>query len=346
MHVLEAARVYLGIVEALAYSIPETGVPSIAPVLVDKMGQLLHRLAVQRTNNNAFAANMNAHQQHQSRSTSEKALAFWFSTLLRMVVIHRPAFISKTSNLNMIDQIRLLVSIFCIALSRLPSSLMRIFPIADYFPHPHAQDNDKGHHHHQFRPCPPGILLHTHALDVAVSLLDAFPDEVRQKCARFLRERCPPFLNFQTDPRFVYLLGPITSSASSLSSADSSAPTSQQPTSTSLPSPAASGSTPVPTTPSLNPSTAASPQPPNTSNANNANNNNNTTGAAGIFSGLLSADNRYMDGGGRLQIHYRGRTLGPYPLRPWELLEDAAPLVGGNDTAVGLGYFDARREKA
>ena len=48
----------------------------------------------------------------------------------------------------------------------------------------------------------------------------------------------------------------------------------------------------------------------------------------------------------RLQIQYRGRVIGPYPLRSWELLEDAAPLVGVNDTAVGLGYFDARRVKA
>jgi mediator of RNA polymerase II transcription subunit 12, fungi type len=32
-----------------------------------------------------------------------------------------------------------------------------------------------------------------------------------------------------------------------------------------------------------------------------------------------------------------------FTLRPWEMLEEAAPMVGMNDTAVDLGFFGARR---
>lgn len=48
----------------------------------------------------------------------------------------------------------------------------------------------------------------------------------------------------------------------------------------------------------------------------------------------------------RLRLQHRGRVIGPYPVRPWELLEDAAPFLGINDTAVNLGFFDARRVRA
>ena len=317
---LEAARVYLSIIEALAYTIPETGIPLIVPVLADKMGQLLQKLAVQQTNYNAFMQNMNggpaAGSIGQSRSNFERVLAFWFSALLRMVVIHRSAFSSSSlapKGSSMSDQVRLLVSIFCIALSRLPNSLMRIFPMADYFPHPQAAQS-KG-----FRPCP-GILLHTHALDVAISLIDALPDEIRHKCARFLKDKCPSFLNFQNDPRFAYLLGPMTDTVTTVNNTTPS---------TSLPSPAASGSTPV-ATPTLNPPSAGSPAQ--------------QSSMTPLPGGAAESGASRMIG--RLQIQHRNRTVGPYPLRPWELLEDAAPRVGENDTAVGLGFFDARRVKA
>ncbi|KAJ6115658.1 hypothetical protein N7523_006075 [Penicillium sp. IBT 18751x] len=44
----------------------------------------------------------------------------------------------------------------------------------------------------------------------------------------------------------------------------------------------------------------------------------------------------------RLRLQRSGKIVGPYPIRPWELLEDAAPFVGVDETAVNLGYFDAR----
>lgn len=317
MNSLETARVYLTIIEALAYSIPETGVPSITPALVEKMDLLLHKLVVQQANYNNFAQDRNcsvSDQVARSRSNFERALAFWFSALLRMIVLHRSAFNTPPSLTNkpntLPEQTRLLVAIFCIALSRLPSNLLRLFPVADYFPHP-AQSKE-------FHPCP-GILLHTHALDVAASLIDTFPDEARLQCARFLKEKCPPFANFQNDPRFVYLLGPV---------ADFSPVNAPQPVPVS--SPAASGGTPT-TTPSVNPPVGSSgaSQPVGSFN--------------GLITGLSESQNCMA---ARLHIQYRGRIIGPYPIRPWELLEDAAPLVGVNDTAVGLGYFDARRVRA
>jgi mediator of RNA polymerase II transcription subunit 12 len=228
-------------------------------------------------------------------------------------VIHRAAFSAsslapKPSGLQ--EQSRLLISIFCISLARLPDRVIHLFPAADYFPHPIPSQG--------YRPCP-GILLQTHALDVAASLIDTFPDEARQQCARFLKEKCPPFLQYQNDSRFIYLLGPRS---------DTAALNSLQPAS--LPSPAAGGSTPTPT-----PSSAL---PSGPSNAQTS-----AIAPTGISNGLSEGVNCVAS---HLRLQYRGRVMGPYPVRPWELLEDAAPIVGVNDTAVSLKYFDARRVRA
>ncbi|KAK2819441.1 hypothetical protein FQN49_007847 [Arthroderma sp. PD_2] len=37
------------------------------------------------------------------------------------------------------------------------------------------------------------------------------------------------------------------------------------------------------------------------------------------------------------------RVLGPCPPKTWEMLEEAAPVVGVNDTALNLAYFGARQ---
>lgn len=303
---LETAKLYLAIIERLAYSIPETGVPSVVPVIVDKMDALLHRLVTMQTNFNSLGINSRgASTVHlvQARLAFERGLAFWFSALLRMVVMHRAAFSSGSSLApkpnGVQEQTRLLISIFCISLARLPDNVLRLFPAADYFPHPVPSEG--------YRPCP-GILLQTHALDVAASLIDTFPDESRQHCARFLKEKCPPFNQYQNDLRFIYLLGPMS---------DTAAPNVTQPAS--LPSPAGGGSTPT-ATPSA------------------------SLGApTGMPTGVPEGVNCVAS---QLRLQYRGRVMGPYPVRPWELLEDAAPIVGVNDTAVNLKYFDARRVRA
>ncbi|GMF73480.1 unnamed protein product [Aspergillus oryzae] len=313
---LETAKLYLTIIEKLAYSVPEAGVQSVAPILVEKMDLLLHRLVIMQTNFNNVT--MNRHgaattQILQSRSNFERSLAFWFSAFLRMIVIHRSAFTmpSPAPRANGLqEQSRLLISILCISLARLPDSVIRLFPAADYFPHPIPSQG--------YRPCP-GILLQTHALDVAASLIDTFPDEARQQCARFLKEKCPPFLQYQNDSRFIYLLGPM-SDAAALNSLQAA----------SLPSPAAGGSTPTPTPSSALPGAPSNPQP--------------TAMTPAVTSASLSEGINCV--ASHLRLQYRGRAMGPYPVRPWELLEDAAPIVGVNDTAVNLKYFDARRVRA
>ncbi|KKK24898.1 hypothetical protein ARAM_000132 [Aspergillus rambellii] len=313
---IENAKLYLGIIEKLAYSVPESGVQSVVPILVEKMDHLLQRLIIMQTNFTSFAENrhgISPDQIAQYRLNFERGLAFWFSALLRVTVLHRTAFTApaslaaKTNNLH--EQTRLLVSMFCISLARLPDNILRFFPTANYFPHPVPPE--------KLRPCP-GILLQTHALDVAASLIDSFPDETRQQCARFLREKCPPFLQFQNDPRFLYLLGPMP---------DATAP--NLPIPASLPSPAAGGSTPTPSG-SL-PSGASNNQAPP------------MAACSGIPYGTSDGVNCASD---RLRLQHRGRIIGPYPVRPWELLEDAAPILGVNDTAVSLKLFDTRSVRA
>ncbi|KAJ5299417.1 hypothetical protein N7476_010974 [Penicillium atrosanguineum] len=302
---LNSAKLYLTIIEQLAGSIPESGNPPVASVIVEKMDALLHKIIT-------LQPNLNTGEQHsgftatQARTNFERSLAFWFSALLRMVVLHRASFMQPSPTLKIHsthDQSRLLISIFSIALSRLPGDVLRLFPGADYFPRSSTVED--------YRPCP-GILLQTHALDVAASLIDVFPDEVRHQCARFLKEKCPPFVPLQNDSRFLYLLGPM---------ADSHAAALAQ--SASAPSPAASTSTPT-QSPATFPTSGGTQQPPTSS-------------------ALSAGASEGSDCMSRLRLQRGGRIVGPYPIRPWELLEDAAPFVGVNDTAVNLAYFDARR---
>ncbi|CEL07775.1 Putative Mediator of RNA polymerase II transcription subunit 12 [Aspergillus calidoustus] len=314
---IDNAKLYLTIIEKLAFSIPEAGVPSVVPHLVERFDLLLQKLIIMQTNLHSFSENrhgMSSGPAVMSRFNFERSLAFWFSALLRMTVLHRAAFTAQTSLApktgSLQEQTRLLVSIFCISLARLPDNILRLFPTANYFPHSAQPQN--------FRPCP-GILLQTHALDVAASLIDSFPDEARHQCARFLKEKCPPFLQFQNDRRFLYLLGPV---------ADGTTANPQLPASVS--SPAAGGSTPTPT-----PSANLTGAPVNQSQP--------VAASASHFPGLSENVSSAAD---RLRIQHRGRIIGPYPVRPWELLEDAAPIMGVNDTAVSLKLFDTRRIRA
>lgn len=303
---LEAPKLYLTIIEELASSIPDSGTPSIVPVLVEKLETLLHKIIISQGKSNVNE-NRSGFATKEAQSNFERSLAFWFSALLRMVVIHRTSFLQPSPALKVAsqEQSRLLASIFCIALSRLPGNGVRFSPGGDYFPRSGAPKD--------YRPCP-GTLLQTHALDVAASLIDVFPDEIRHNCSRFLREKCPPFVPFQNDSRFLYLLGPTS---------DVNVSTLVQ--STSAPSPAASGSTPTPISVG-HPAIGSSSQQPSS--------------AFGHTAGMAEVPNSMTS---RLRLQQRGRIIGPYPIRPWELLEDAAPFAGVNDTAVNLGYFDARR---
>ncbi|KAH8703880.1 putative RNA polymerase II mediator complex component Srb8 [Talaromyces proteolyticus] len=295
------AKVYLAIIDGLAYSIPEGGVPSVGPLLVEKMNSLLQKLITIQT------ASRNISENHskvgpdivQSLAICEESFLFWFTAMLRMVKIHRAAFDMPASPTiqrppALLDQSRLLVTICCLALSPLCLSSRPL-------------DSSKASISAAEQHMRITNTIQTYALDIASSLIDTLPDEARVQCARFLRERCPPFLHVQNDPRLFYLFGPITESIPAGST---------QPVSGSSPAPISS------LTPSANPSatnhTSTLLAPPGTAEDPNALSN-------------------------RLRIQSRGRIIGPYPLRPWEMLEEAAPVVGANDTAIDLNFFGARK---
>ncbi|KAL1962441.1 hypothetical protein VTN77DRAFT_9712 [Rasamsonia byssochlamydoides] len=311
----ETARVYLTIVDGLAYSIPELGIPSVAPLLVEKMNSLLQKLVLTQMNIRSLSENRSgtmADQVARSLSVCEENLIFWFTAMLRMITIHRAAFdapalapsASQRPN-TLLDQSRLLITICCIALSRSPLSMVSR-PQTGITPSPFTPSAQQSH---------AGNSLPTYALDVAASLVDTLPDDARQQCARFLRERCPPFLHVHNEPRLMYLLGPVPDFLNTTSSQPASAP-----------SPATSGPTSS-MTPSATPASGSSSIPPSTS-------------ASMMPTGSSEDPNSLVN---RLRIQHRGRVIGPYPLRPWEMLEEAAPVAGVNDTAVDLAYFGARR---
>ncbi|KAJ5555585.1 hypothetical protein N7535_008020 [Penicillium sp. DV-2018c] len=301
---LQTAGMYLTMIEKLATSIPDSGAPTVASVLVEKMDSLLHKIIVMHNTLSKGPAS-------PDRAKFSRALALWFSALLRLTVLHRSAFIQppailKTNPTH--EQLRILTSIICIALSRLPGDPPQILPSTD--------ETQTQTQTTETDAIPP--LLQTHAMDVAASLIDIFPDEVRHQCARFLRDKCPPFIPYQNDSRFIYLLGPLTDQYhTATTTAPAASPAASTPVSALLPAMGSgSGSGSSPAQPSI-------PVP-------------------GPSTGLGSSDD-LNSMASRLCLQHRGRVIGPYPVRPWELLEEAAPFLGVNDTAVNLGYFDARR---
>lgn len=301
----ESARVYLSIVDGLAYSIPEEGVPSVAPILVEKMNVLLQKLFTMHMN----VRNWSEHRSHscqeaitRSLSSSEENFVFWLTAMLQMIRIHRAAFDLPASSGNQrlgayVDLSRLLIIICCLALSRTPLGLT-IQPRLDLSASSYFLASAK-----EVRT---GNTIQTYALDIASSLVDSLPDEARQNCANFIKDRFPPALNVQNDPRLQYLFGPVAENSSNLSGA---LPTS------------VSGSSPAATT--LTPST-------------NPVNNAATTAVGNAIEDPLAINNR-------LRVQSRGRVVGSYPVRPWEMLEEAAPVVGANDTAIDLNLFGARK---
>lgn len=305
------AKVYLCIIDGLAYSIPEGGVPSIGPVLVEKMNTLLQKLImIQMTCRNLREDPSSVEHEQIARTLAicEESFLFWFTAMLRMVKIHRAAFDQPWSPTlqrphALLDQSRLLVSICCLALS--PLNLTSRPPVGTSSVSMTALEQQALEQQARV-----GNTIQTYALDIASSLIDTLPDEARVQCARFLKDRCPPFLHVQNEPRLLYLFGPVSDiiPAGSTQSVSGS-------------SPAPSGAMSSALTPSANPPSA-------------------NTGVVAAPAGISEDPNAMAN---RLRVQSRGRVLGPYHLRPWEMLEEAAPVVGANDTAVDLNFFSARK---
>ncbi|EEQ90847.2 hypothetical protein RJZ56_002888 [Blastomyces dermatitidis] len=335
-----SALVCLRIVEDLSFSIPETGSPSLCPTLIEKMNMILHRITT--LENNLMEANISQDNDHatairQAHVVQQSSvIAFWFSVLLRLIAIHRSRFAPGTlSKSDLADQTRLLISINCIALSRTLS------PKAPACPRPFPSTSpltlttplQEPRPHFPFHVTDTGIStsLQIQALDVAATLLDSIPDDYRHQCARFLRDRCPPFLHPQNDPRLLFLLGPLA--ADNQPSPTTTQSSQQQPGGSTL-SQANPGTPGTPATPLVVASVGATAASQSSQQFQGGNSYN-----AATFN-PFDDQNSIV---GKLRVQQRGRIAGPYPLRPWEMLEESAPVIGVNDTAVNLGWFAARR---
>ncbi|OAX82239.1 hypothetical protein ACJ72_03402 [Emergomyces africanus] len=325
-----SALVCLRIVEDLSFSVPETGIPSLGPMLLDKMNMILQKVTT--LENNVMSANATQNNDQGAairQSTQESIVTFWFSVMLRLVSIHRSTFTpGSLSKSDLADQTRLLISISCIALSKtlspkiprppLPFTSIDPFAPTTFEPVPQPQPSLHGTNS--------GIstTLQTQALDVAATLLDSLPDDARHQCTRFLRDRCPPFLHPQNDTRLLFLLGPLA--ADTQPSPSTTQSSQQQPVG--------------PTPPQATPGTPATPATPTAAGAPSSQQfqSGNIYNAASFIP--FDDPNSLV---GKLRVQQRGRIVGPYPLRPWEMLEESAPVIGVNDTAVNLGWFGARR---
>ncbi|PGH28586.1 hypothetical protein GX50_08679 [[Emmonsia] crescens] len=339
-----SALVCLRIVEDLSFSVPETGIPSLGPMLVEKMNMILHKVTVLENsimNSNTSQDNDQSSAIRQSHATQEYVITFWFSIILRLVSIHRSTFAPGTlSKSDLGDQTRLLISISCIALSKTlspkippsqPHPFLSTVPLAPVT----LPQESQPQHLLQGTNTSISTNLQTQALDVAATLLDSIPGDARHQCARFLRDRCPPFLHPQNDPRLLFLLGPLAADTQPSSSSSTSQSSQQQPV--------------APTPPQATPGTPATPATPT------------ATVSVSVGAGAPSSSSQQFQSGniyntasfipfddpnslvGKLRVQQRGRIVGPYPLRPWEMLEESAPVIGVNDTAVNLGLFGARR---
>lgn len=81
------ARALLSVIEATAYSIPSSGVPNIAPMLVDKLNMILQSLTLGEDDSAVPEVLWN------DLLTESRC---WLLLFLRMVVLHRAAFLTKS----------------------------------------------------------------------------------------------------------------------------------------------------------------------------------------------------------------------------------------------------------
>lgn len=308
----ESGLVYLSIIEELAYSIPEGGIPSFSVSLLEKMNALLQRVISMKSLKSVVepASGSGPEWTAYSAAIKESAIAFWFSALLRLTAIHRSTLpVAGSCKTGLVDQFRLLITICCIALSPMFSSRQNQTCPLSFYPYI-FQGHQQGEHSSA------ETSLQVYALDVAAALTDTLPEDARQQCARILRDRCPPSLHVQNDTRLLFLLGPVA-----------------DPPLACLTQPPTTANTTTTTAPNLGPSTTNVPAHLQSPLSQSANPNNTSPSPFDDPSFLAN----------RLCFQQHGRVIGPYTLRAWEMLEEPAPIIGVNDTALNLGYFGARQ---
>lgn len=238
-------------------------------------------------------------------------LGIWIYILLRLVALYRSSFnVERASKTDLSDQTRLLLSICYMAFT---PALMQVLSHTTNLP-----PTPTGKYAHLQRTVPGNWnSLRIYTIDVATILVDTLPDEARIQCARFLRDRSPLFLYQQQDSRLLYLFGPMPDpQAGAISSSTST-------TASSAPAP---GSSPLNTQGLA--AQGSSVQPPHPTNPSIPTVEETTSPVQNF---------RFQQG---------NRVIGPCPPRIWEMIEESAPVVGVNDTALNLSYFGARLVRA
>lgn len=292
----QSGLVYLLIIEELGWTIPEDQNPSLGGLLIEKFHLILQRVASSSKNHDDVGP--------VSPFDPGSTLVFWIYVLLRLVAMHRSApLLDPTSKADVSDQNRLLLLLCCIALS--PAFTQHLDERCNILPPTTTPWNT-------LQQTPPSTWrgLRTYALDVAASLIDTLPDEARQQCARFIRERCAPIYHPQNNPYILFLFGPIAEPPAQalVAMANTASP---------APSPAYGNPGPL----SQTQTQPASTPPPNIS--------------------PITVEDPFQ--AHKLQFQQGGRFVGPCPPRPWEMLEESAPILGVNDTALNLAYFETRQ---
>ncbi|KDB21210.1 hypothetical protein H109_06874 [Trichophyton interdigitale MR816] len=303
----ELGLVYLRIIEELVSKAPNENISStIGSALLERMNLLLQRIAFLSKVKSTDSGSTIIAQRNEGGM-----LGIWIYILLRLVALYRSSFnVERASKTDLSDQTRLLLSICYMAFT---PALMQVLSHTTNLP-----PTPTGKYAHLQRTVPGNWnSLRIYTIDVATILVDTLPDEARIQCARFLRDRSPLFLYQQQDSRLLYLFGPMPDpQAGAISSSTST-------TASSAPAP---GSSPLNTQGLA--AQGSSVQPPHPTNPSIPTVEETTSPVQNF---------RFQQG---------NRVIGPCPPRIWEMIEESAPVVGVNDTALNLSYFGARLVRA
>ncbi|KAI9776029.1 MAG: RNA polymerase II mediator complex subunit [Geoglossum umbratile] len=148
-----SARRFMPVIENTSFSIPGIGVPTLAPILVDKLNSLAQYISL-RDIDTGKAASDDVCVQRQSGAEQFCEVRLWIIMFLRLVVIHRNMFQGgKTCSW---DQARLVISICALLQNE------------------HVQRDE---------------LVSEYAFDVATYLVDELSDEARVQCTKFMKDK-------------------------------------------------------------------------------------------------------------------------------------------------------------
>ncbi|KAH0543775.1 hypothetical protein FGG08_001957 [Glutinoglossum americanum] len=144
---------FMPVIENTSFSIPATGVPTLAPILVDKLNGLAQYISFRDTDASRASPD-DVCLQRQSGAEQFYEVRLWIIMFLRLVIIHRNMFQGgKTCSW---DQARLVISICALLQNE------------------HVQRDE---------------LILEYAFDVVTYLVDELGEEARAQCTKFLKDK-------------------------------------------------------------------------------------------------------------------------------------------------------------